>query len=207
MSDTQRFTEGSAKPLRDKPDRPCSLEQQTREMYGLPAEWQVVVWKAIEIKNERIGVQVQGGIYPEKITRGPRKGRTNYKKPTVGSELTCTITEAQQKEWWAVWENETGLCGKCEGTGVVFGGWNHEKGTTLRECKACNTLELSHDRRRTHHLARAPECATNPNLQGDGRRSGQAPNPHGAPARIPARHAVDAGDWREARRFAGAGFW
>lgn len=135
MSDL--LTADSAPPVRPRPERPCSHDQFAKELLGLPADWRVVSWKVIEVDKVRVGVQVEGGVYRQTISRGPRKGKLDYRKPEPGSSVTLTIGEKQFHAWRAQWEAETGLCSECSGTGVVFAGWNNITGTRMRPCRPC----------------------------------------------------------------------
>jgi hypothetical protein len=91
----------------------------------------------IEVGDVRVGLQVEGAVYRHTISRGPRKGRLDYRKPEPGSLVTMTIGKKQFDAWRAQWETETGLCSECSGTGIVFAGWNHITGTRMRPCHTC----------------------------------------------------------------------
>lgn len=131
------FEQPSHPAVREKPDRRCTQEQFLIERMGLPPEWQAYQWEALGEPGNATGVRLSGGVFRHTIQRGPRKGRTDYGKPEPFSEVTATVSLVEYETWQRKWQNETGLCFECEGTGVVFAGWDHKKGTRHRGCGAC----------------------------------------------------------------------
>lgn len=117
--------------------RPPTPVQHAREMYGLASEWDAYSWEA-RGEGASAFLVLKGGIYRHAILRGPRKGSTNYRKPEPGSEATVSVPCELHENWLATWENETGLCHKCKGTGHAWAGWNHIKGNAYRACGRCN---------------------------------------------------------------------
>jgi hypothetical protein len=138
VSETKElFAPDSAPPVRPRPERDCSQEQCAKEMLGLPKDWRATTWQVVGDVKSPIGIQLSGGVYRHVKTRGPNKGKTDFRKPEPGSEVTLVVGKAQFEAWRAKWEAETGWCSECHGTGVVFAGWNHITGTRMRVCKPC----------------------------------------------------------------------
>ena len=117
--------------------RPPTSEQQAREMYRLHAEWQAVCWTAHGERDSGY-IELQGGVYRTRYERGKRKGQLNYSKPEPGTAATVSVTRAARDEWIARWEEETGFCSECSGTGWALHGWDHKKGNCYRPCTRCN---------------------------------------------------------------------
>lgn len=115
-------------------------EQIAREMLGMPPEWQVMRWEAKGKHPNYYGVLVTGAI-PGVLTRGPRKGKPNWRKRTM--EASVTIMDAVEKAWIAAWERDTGHCHECFGSGLRFSSWSASEGHTYVPCKRCNATGLA----------------------------------------------------------------
>jgi hypothetical protein len=49
--------------------------------------------------TKRTHVRIDGSVYPDKITKGPRKGRTNFRKPADGTERMIIVSNAEYDAW------------------------------------------------------------------------------------------------------------
>lgn len=68
-----------------------------REAHNLPKGWQPVKLECLG--TGRTHIMVTGAVYPKKLTRGPRKGRTDFRKPVIGTERVLVITNAEYDAW------------------------------------------------------------------------------------------------------------
>lgn len=102
-----------------------------RAVHGLPADWQPRIYGCLDRDQFYLRGAVPIGTY----SRGPRKGRPKW--PPLGQLDLVVITADEVKQARICWENETGLCSHCGGSGqqVKSTGIN---GTTYRECDACD---------------------------------------------------------------------
>lgn len=117
--------------------RPVTSDQAVKEIYSLPAEWESVRWQRKGHEPNDF-VEVEGGVFREKIQRGARKGKTDYKKPEPGTSATLSLSRKAWDAWKQAWEQATGLCSRCSGSGWAVTGWHHQKGTASRKCTACD---------------------------------------------------------------------
>lgn len=115
--------------------REPTLEQYTRELYNLPPNWNVVIWKSLDDKREL--VSVTGAVMVECFKRGPRKGRSSWKKRDRETELTTVISRSSYEKWLLQWEAEMAKCHKCSGTGQEFASWSSHEGIKHRDCSRC----------------------------------------------------------------------
>jgi hypothetical protein len=115
--------------------RPPNMEQYAREKFNLSPKWR---WIYLKCKGETPNdyVEIKGGIYDHLIERGPRKGSTNYKIPEPGSEITVSVMHLDYARWLVAWEDETGFCCKCNGTGRRVAGIGQD-GTKYIDCRPC----------------------------------------------------------------------
>lgn len=113
-------------------ESPCTETEYVREVMHLPSGWRISSWRAVSG-----GVDVEGACYPKVKTRGKYKGETDWRVTTPGTSIKMTVLAARFAEWSAAWENRTGLCSKCSGSGEVFASWHHEHGTKMKTCFRC----------------------------------------------------------------------
>jgi hypothetical protein len=120
--------------------RPPTMDQFIIERFKLDPKWEHAGWKK-EGMDPKTGdckfILVTGAVYPE-ITRGRRKGHTNYKKPEPGTFLSVSVIPDEMDQWMSSWEKETGYCSKCSGTGHAWSGWSAERGNRYTPCKHCS---------------------------------------------------------------------
>lgn len=131
------FDRSDLPPVRSAPSRPCTYAQHAIELLGLPADWQNYSWSLVGPPKAWVGIEVKGGVYRHKITRGPRKGFPDFKKPEPGSEITLTLGILQHEAWRLQWEVETGLCHGCQGRGITVRSAG-VSGIFHRACQRCD---------------------------------------------------------------------
>jgi hypothetical protein len=121
-----------------------------KERYGCAPEWQVARWEAKgDISNPNAPgnfVLVTGAVYPDRITKGKGKGRINYKVKQPGTEREFPILDCDLKQFKLEWQERTGKCHTCYGTGLQWDGWDHIKGSSYRACSKCKSSLPSEDR-------------------------------------------------------------
>ena len=103
-----------------------------RRVHGLPDDWQPRIYGCLD---RGLGFYLRGAVPIGTISRGPRKGRLKW--PPLGQLQKVVITPDEVRQTRIQWENETGLCSYCGGSGqqVKSVGIN---GTTYRTCISCD---------------------------------------------------------------------
>jgi hypothetical protein len=102
-----------------------------RRVHDMPEGWR---WFSLDSYNKPEDfIEVKGAIPCGVITRGPRKGSPKWPKEYD----TLWIRRRDMDRVALEWEQETGKCYKCEGTGQEFAGWSTDKGSRTRECSRC----------------------------------------------------------------------
>jgi hypothetical protein len=99
--------------------------------HNLPAIWQ---WRQIESLDGGF-IQLSGSIPIGTYQSGPRKGRPKF--PTQSNYQRVIITRDDVADARARWEDETGLCSWCDGTGQETAGTSVTAGTKYQTCRAC----------------------------------------------------------------------
>ena len=102
--------------------------------HGKPEGWR---WYSLSSSDAPDGYVLLKGSVPVGTYRsGPRKGRTKWppKQPSDAVWMTDSDVE-ETKRLWCV---ETGLCGKCCGSGREYVGWNKIEGDKRNPCTDCD---------------------------------------------------------------------
>lgn len=73
------------------------VSDKVREAHGLPVGWQA--WH-LEVIGDR-HLKIEGGVYPGTFTKGPRKGRPNYRKPSPGTERMIVLSVEEYRTMMA----------------------------------------------------------------------------------------------------------
>lgn len=136
--------EGIAEPSlresrRPRLDRPPTEEQHAKELLGAPREWQ---WSMMRREGDWPncwGVTIEGGVCPPK-TRGPNKGRPNWRKAT--HKRVITLTDEMHRAWLRAWEAAERKCWVCWGTGERWTSWSVATGDSYEPCKRCGASGL-----------------------------------------------------------------
>jgi hypothetical protein len=108
-----------------------------RERFGLSERWQ---WCELESgfpsspKVPGGTVWVRGGEPTRTFTKGKRRGQPDWKDVPL---RTLFYTCEEFKAWQKSWEDKTGDCSQCHGTGNRWMGWNRNTGDKLEPCDKC----------------------------------------------------------------------
>lgn len=105
------------------------LEEHAREKLGEDATWRAFRWQSEWAVYTLTGKRVRY------FTRGPRKGSPDWKTP--GESRSVHITHAEHDEWCRRWQERTGGCIRCEGSGRTFKRWDRATGTETNTCNVC----------------------------------------------------------------------
>jgi hypothetical protein len=106
------------------------LDEVARRKVSGPDGWKVCEWERIGDGNDLV---VTGGV-PRIMKSGPRKGKPTWRDvPTQKAVVTSDELDAEKKRY----EEETGKCGDCYGTGEVFASWSSTYGVKIKTCKSC----------------------------------------------------------------------
>jgi hypothetical protein len=114
------------------------LDEHARELAKMPPEWIVYAWRHIDDNT----TEVKGVIAPLK-TVGKNKGLHNWGAADKATDRTVYVTTLEHDAFRAAWEDKTGHCAECIGTGEVVKSWERDKGMTYRKCSACASTGAS----------------------------------------------------------------
>lgn len=103
-----------------------------RRVHGLPDDWQPRIYGCLD---RGLGFYLRGAVPIGTITRGPRKGLLKW--PPLSQLKQVVITADEVRQTRIQWENETGLCCYCGGSGKTVKSCGID-GTTYRQCLHCN---------------------------------------------------------------------
>ena len=104
--------------------------------HGAPKGWQ---WSTVEVlENTGPGRfdRLVGGVFSTLYKSGPRKGRTNYKKPDDGTRREFIIENGAWLKWRAEFLLSRGLCVRCEGEGRLIVMASTKDGARYERCPA-----------------------------------------------------------------------
>ena len=115
------------------------LERLARRRLNLAENWKVYQWECLPKSSmQTTHFQVTGAVCDAVYSKGPRKGETNWSKRDRKTEMQFVCSVAEAEAFCLEWEQETGKCHKCEGSGQTFAGWNPTDGNKYRTCQRCN---------------------------------------------------------------------
>ena len=103
-----------------------------RRVHGLPDDWLPRIYSALD---RGLGFELRGSVPIGTYSRGPRKGRPKWPRLAELQRVVITADEVRQARIW--WENETGLCSYCGGSGHQVESIGIS-GTTYRQCISCD---------------------------------------------------------------------
>jgi hypothetical protein len=113
------------------------VEQHAREKAGQGPEWEPWLLESYPKTNgPRLFMQLTGAVAP-RFTKGPRKGRRNWKKKDKATERVIVITPAEQESYEAAWEQDTARCSQCMGEGKTIASSSSNGDRTYRPCRKC----------------------------------------------------------------------
>lgn len=119
--------------------RPDFYSMHARKLLGLPESWCWFRLNGVELSPGRTAVEVTGAIPSVAFKSGKRKGELNWKKAV--SKATVTIIDSDHLAFIRAWEESTGLCSNCGGSGKELARWHHIEGETMRPCSKCKRAE------------------------------------------------------------------
>lgn len=118
------------------------LNTQAKIKANMGEQWEPYSWCMLPSGGDYELAEVCGSIAPL-YTKGKRKGQHNWDKMDKSTKRTVYITIAENAEFVAQWERDTGKCANCEGTGKTLQSWHYIKGATYRDCVECNGIGKS----------------------------------------------------------------
>lgn len=107
-----------------------------KKLIDAPPEWR---WRSIEwLEGANGGInKMVGGVYPATYKSGPRKGRTNFRKPQ--REDTLYFGDGVLQSVKDDWERSTGNCSTCFGIGRELVGVSVVDGDRHSPCRRCGS--------------------------------------------------------------------
>ncbi len=115
--------------------------EHAREILQMPVGWSGYQFESIG--DGRL-IRVVGAVAPLK-TRGKYKGFPNWRNLDKATEKTAFFTPAEHEEWLSQWEQKTGNCSECGGTGQLFARWSAANGTEHKPCGKCGATGQMHN--------------------------------------------------------------
>ncbi len=103
------------------------MSETAREKFDLPEEWRWAQSEAIPG-----GFLLKGNVTTEKKKRDGTL-KTVWKRPLEKYIITKEDTQRCEKNY----ENSTGNCAHCEGTGKHCCGWSKDTGNNFESCSKC----------------------------------------------------------------------
>lgn len=110
------------------------IERRLRAGHSLPQSFLFYKWECFPDGRNTIYVQFTGAVVEHVYKSGPRKGKPNFNKATQQQEFHVTVE--QGLNWEQEYEQETGNCVQCEGTGQTIKSVGKD-GATNRPCSRC----------------------------------------------------------------------
>jgi len=107
------------------------------EKYGMPEGWQ---WFRAEVKNHSKPssfILLTGAVCSVLFERGKRKGQQDWSKRDKATEAVIAIQHNDIDQLKLAWQQRTGKCHVCQGTGQYVYGWDHKDGDLKRPCDPC----------------------------------------------------------------------
>jgi len=102
-----------------------------RRVHNLPDEWKPQIYGCLD---RDLGFYLRGAVPIGTYSRGPRKGKPKF--PPLSQLLRVVITAEEVRQTRIEWEDETGLCSYCGGSGQQVKSVGID-GTTYCECGSC----------------------------------------------------------------------
>lgn len=100
-------------------------------IHKVPAGWK---WCNLNSHNmPEDFIEVKGAVPDGTYKSGKRKGRPKFPKIVD----TFFIRRSQLNETASLWEQETGLCEKCQGACKVVVSWSSTTGSKYEKCSKC----------------------------------------------------------------------
>jgi len=103
----------------------AEIAKSKAKMHG----WTPFLWQAIG----EDAVLITGGV-SRPLLSGPRKGKPTWPKP----HEQVVVTDTEIKIYERRYEQKTGKCAQCDGTGQIWIGWSAGGGHRYRSCSRAN---------------------------------------------------------------------
>lgn len=118
------------------------LKAFIQEKYGVPDNWWIAKWERKNYaptggRGPNEFMLVTGAVCPEVYKSGPRKGSENWSKRDRSTEMVAAVILSDLDAFELEWEQKTGLCKTCVGSGQEWRGWNRKTGDRFEECRRC----------------------------------------------------------------------
>jgi hypothetical protein len=94
-------------------------------------------WEVLPHRGEAFYFELTGCFPPPVVKCGPNAGHPNWKRRDRSTEKVIRFSLSDHAAWICSWEQATGKCSECVGTGSVFASWSRDTGTCERPCKRC----------------------------------------------------------------------
>lgn len=129
-----------ATPLDMNQERTDLFAEHAIELYGLPPGWKPYHYECLpHPPQKRTTISLRGAVCDAKVTRGKRKGSTNWDKLDKDTLGTYTLSIAAHEQWLLGWERKTGKCHECQGSGDVMKSHSFATNVTVfRKCSRCS---------------------------------------------------------------------
>lgn len=123
------------------------LEECAREKVGMGEDWMAYKMECLPHHPQPTElVIVIGAVVPLKTT-GKHVGKPNWSKMDKSTVRTAYIALKDHADWVAQWEEKTGKCSACKGSGQEFAGCSVERGAWTRPCSKCGASGIRVKRR------------------------------------------------------------
>lgn len=93
--------------------------EHARDLLKMPPEWKMYRFEVMDHDNpirDARTICISGAVAPL-ITRGDHKGQPNWRKLDRSTDRKAYFTVAEHRTWVQTWEQNTGKCSQCEGSG------------------------------------------------------------------------------------------
>lgn len=113
------------------------LTLHAREKLQMPDPWRAYLWECLPKGAREVQVyHIRGAIAPLH-ERGTSAGQPNWRRTQPGTTRDVYITPNEHDAWVDAWEQRTGHCRQCLGTGQELVAWHIHTGTRYRACLRC----------------------------------------------------------------------
>lgn len=105
---------------------PNGYELAARAILGKDDRWEVYAWEVVGPDC----VKVTGGV----VSRVTKSGRRQWS----GKGDVVVVSDATRDKALRAWEESTGSCSTCGGSGREYTGWSRDLGYRYRTCTRCD---------------------------------------------------------------------
>ena len=136
---------------------PYTMEEQVREMFGLP-DWRMAQWEVKRMDKPGEFCRLTGAVYPPKFIPS-YEGEPDWTRPQRGTKKVVDLTRDQHSAWLYGWEARTGRCSRCMSKpGLVLVSWSSTEGTKHRTCPRCQGTGKAPEDVDQQKAARGAQC-------------------------------------------------